>query len=437
MISQFFILSPRGDFIINKDFRGDSIPNCNMHEIFFRKVKLLESNGEESPPVINCEDISFIFITINKLLLVCTTRHNVSASSTVELLNRLAKVFKDYLGVLTEESIRKNFTLIYELLDEMMDYGYPQITSSEALKSFIHNEPVVVTNNVIISTVLMGLNNRSKSALAPNISVINTRGGKQKNEVYVDIIERLSVLFSSSGSVINSSLEGSIQMRSFLTGNPELRLALTEDLIIGKSGSYGSVILDDCNFHECVNLDEFEQGRILHFVPPDGEFVLFNYRITGVDFNMPFRLSSFIEEMGPNKLEFHCLVKADIPSTSYGQNIQIQIPLSRNTISVKCDAPGCGAEYIESEKKVVWTIKKLLGGSDVRMHIKVTLEQNVVSLAQSKREIGPLEVNFEIPMYSVSNMQVRYLRIMEASKQYNPFRWVRYITQSSSYVCRV
>ena len=99
MISQFFILSPRGDFIINKDFRGDAIPNCNMHEIFFRKVKQSESNGEESSPVIHCEDISFIFITINKLILVCTTRYNVSASSTVELLNRLAKVFKDYLGV--------------------------------------------------------------------------------------------------------------------------------------------------------------------------------------------------------------------------------------------------------------------------------------------------------------------------------------------------
>jgi len=36
MISQFFILSPRGDTIINKDFRGDGFPN--MQEEFFRKV---------------------------------------------------------------------------------------------------------------------------------------------------------------------------------------------------------------------------------------------------------------------------------------------------------------------------------------------------------------------------------------------------------------
>ena len=33
-------------------------------------------------------------------------------------------MFKDYCGILTEESIRANFILIYELLDEILDYGY-------------------------------------------------------------------------------------------------------------------------------------------------------------------------------------------------------------------------------------------------------------------------------------------------------------------------
>ena len=34
------------------------------------------------------------------------------------------QVFKDYCGVLSEEAIRKNFILIYELLDEILDFGY-------------------------------------------------------------------------------------------------------------------------------------------------------------------------------------------------------------------------------------------------------------------------------------------------------------------------
>ena len=31
---------------------------------------------------------------------------------------------QDYCGVLSEESLRKNFVLVYELLDEALDYGY-------------------------------------------------------------------------------------------------------------------------------------------------------------------------------------------------------------------------------------------------------------------------------------------------------------------------
>ena len=41
---------------------------------------------------------------------------------------------KDFCGVLSEEAMRKNFILIYELLDEVIDFGYPQLTSVEILK---------------------------------------------------------------------------------------------------------------------------------------------------------------------------------------------------------------------------------------------------------------------------------------------------------------
>ena len=47
-------------------------------------------------------------------------------------------------------------------------------------------------------------------------------------------------------------------------------------------------------------------------------------------------------------------------------------------------------------------------------------------------------MNFEIPMYNVSRLAVQYLKIANPTnnKKYNPHRWVRYVTQSSSYVFR-
>ena len=323
----------------------------------------------------------------------------------------------------------------------MMDFGYPQITSTEMLKSCVHNEATLVTpSGSSPASMMMSMTSRTKSSAASNIPIAMgaARGSKQKNEIYVDIIERLTVLFNANGYVVNSSIDGSIQMKSFLSGNPELRLALNEDLVIGKGGQYGSVVLDDCNFHECVHLDEFEGSRTLHFFPPDGEFVVLNYRVTA-DFRTPFRIFPVLEETGPYKLELVCTVRADIPEGNHGTNVQIRIPVPRCTIGASAETsievPGSSAEYSSTEKRILWTVRKFAGGSELSLRVKITLDQTVTPA--HKREIGPIAMSFEIPMYNVSNLQVRYLRISETHKSYNPYRWVRYITQSSSYVCRL
>jgi hypothetical protein len=76
-------------------------------------------------------------------------------------------------------------------------------------------------------------------------------------------------------------------VKSYLAGNPAIRLALNEDLAIGRQEGAGPrwgtgggdvVMLDDCNFHESVSLDRFETERMLELVPPDGEFALMQYR---------------------------------------------------------------------------------------------------------------------------------------------------------------
>ena len=66
--------------------------------------------------------------------------------------------------------------------------------------------------------------------------------------------------------------------------------------------------------------------------------------------------------------------------------------------------------------------------------MRITLKNPTAT--ECRKESGPISVNFEIPMYNVSNLQVKYLKIAQTQKNYNPYRWVRYVTQSSSYVCR-
>lgn len=49
------------------------------------------------------------------------------------------EVFTEYFKELEEESIRDNFVVIYELLDEMMDFGYPQTTETKILQESVYN----------------------------------------------------------------------------------------------------------------------------------------------------------------------------------------------------------------------------------------------------------------------------------------------------------
>jgi AP-4 complex subunit mu-1 len=197
-------------------------------------------------------------------------------------------------------------------------------------------------------------------------------------------MERLTVLFNANGYVVNSSIDDSILMKSFLSGNPELHLALNEDLVIGKgSGSYGSVILDDCIFQECVHLDEFESSRTLHFLPPDGEFAVLSYRIT-TDFRVPFKLSPTIEESGAYRLEVNIIIRCDIPDRNYGSNVIIRLPVPRCTVNCvtefQTEIPAAHAEYNASEKKAIWTIHKFVGGSELNLKAKITVDRTINSM---------------------------------------------------------
>eukprot|EP00878_Enallax_costatus_P022779 GHUV01024189.1.p1 GENE.GHUV01024189.1~~GHUV01024189.1.p1 ORF type:complete len:320 (+),score=69.87 GHUV01024189.1:300-1259(+) len=306
MISQFFILSPRGDVIIRRDYLGN-VPKTST-ETFFRTSKFYKA-GEEAPPIFTVDGVSYLSVKDGGVHLVATTRDNVSPSFVLEFLKRISVIIKDYCGSLSEEAIRKNFPLIYELLDEVVDYGLPQNTSTEALKTFIQNEATVVAPPLALKAAF-GL---TKGPTGVFKSVLDTTrtDGKRRDEIYVDVVERLSMTFNAAGNPVSSQIDGSIQVKSYLAGNPPIKIKLNDDLLITRrdgsgyngggagfsgfsAGDYAAdsslVILDDVNFHECANLDAFDTERSISLVPPDGEFALANYR-TSHGLRPPFRLS--------------------------------------------------------------------------------------------------------------------------------------------------
>jgi AP-3 complex subunit mu len=94
------------------------------------------------------------------------------------------------------------------------------------------------------------------------------------NELYVDIVEKLSVIYAPSGRPLSAIANGTIAFTAKISGVPDLLLTLTAPG--GKTGVVQAMDLP-C-FHPCVRLARWrEQPGELSFVPPDGRFVLAGY----------------------------------------------------------------------------------------------------------------------------------------------------------------
>lgn len=82
--------------------------------------------------------MSYFFVKHRDLYLIASTKSNPNAGIVFQFLHTFIGICKSYFnGEISHSTIKKNFVVIYELLDEIMDYGIPQLTETELLKAYI------------------------------------------------------------------------------------------------------------------------------------------------------------------------------------------------------------------------------------------------------------------------------------------------------------
>lgn len=106
------------------------------------------------------------------------------------------------------------------------------------------------------------------------------------NELYVDIVESLSVTLAPSGRPLAAFANGSIAFTSKISGVPDLLLTLSASG--GKLGMEKAIELPV--FHPCVRLARWkERPGELSFVPPDGKFMLAGYEVNLMPSNLDLK----------------------------------------------------------------------------------------------------------------------------------------------------
>ncbi|MDC3321193.1 hypothetical protein OAV88_01185 [bacterium] len=137
-------------------------------------------------------------------------------------------------------------------------------------------------------------------------------------------------------------------------------------------------------------------------------------------------------------MEFMVKTKSQFKSRSIANGVEIRIPVPSDVDSPQFKASVGTVTYVPDRDCIVWSIKQFYGGREylMRAHFGLPSIKSTSPEGQVEKWKKPIQVSFEIPYFTVSGIQVRYLKIIEKSG-YQALPWVRYITKNGKYELRM
>jgi len=350
----------------------------------------------------------------------------------------------------------------------MMDFGYPQLTETKILKEYITQQSFKLEKSS--KTQLSASDQLASKASQASTSVVSWRpeGIKyRKNEVFLDVVESVNLSVNAHGQVIKNEVMGSVKIRCYLSGMPELKLGLNDKILFDVRGnsfasgnnseqlasshsasqsSAKAVELEHVKFHQCVKLARFEQDRTIAFIPPDGDFELLSYRVSpsssstsdasssggGGDMKPLFWVDCKVEKFTQSTLEYLVTVRSQYKRRTAANNVTILVPVPAESDTPRLKASLGTAQYAPEVDSIRWTIGFFPGNKEFSLKVKVGLPSLSSESVQATTLNRPISLLYEIPYYTMSGIQVRYLKIVEKSG-YPALPWVRYITQNGIY----
>merc|ERR1712032_1164616 len=429
MISSILLINLKGEILILRAYK-DNVSRSELQVFCNRVVAAKESRDK---PVQNLNGCHFIHTQVGDIVLVAATKTNVNVVLVLKLLYKMVELFKAYFGgAFDENQIRRNFVLIYELLDEIIDYGYPQILEPDVLKKYITQG----------GAKHIDLNDQEQlkkiTVQATGVCSWRAEGIKyRKNEVYIDVVENVNILMSAKRERLRADVSGQILVKCHLSGMPECKFGMNDKLIMNSEqrarASEKGIALDDYRFHQCVRLSKFDVDREITFTPPDGQFELMTYRITD-NIESPFKLLPNVKVIGRNRLELSLQVTAMYDSTITAVNVKIEFPCPKNTAKCQMHNVSNGkARYEAAQSAITWRIRRLTGRQELSFLAEVELASTVTEKAWVR---PPISMNFDVPQFTASGLRVRFLKVDEKSN-YKPVKWIRYLTKAGSYQHRI
>lgn len=250
------------------------------------------------------------------------------------------------------------------------------------------------------------------------------------NDTFFDVNEYLNVIIDKNGSCIFSEVIGEINCYTQLSGMPILNLKFLNPKIF-----------DDIHFHRCVKVLKWEKEKIVSFIPPHGDFLLLNYKISS-----------------QNVIPFPVYIKHNInyESNNWG-NLDISVDPSKSCfilegVKLELALPNVCTCFLETnqghftfdsvKKILIWDIGRLDNTKIINIHgtisflsIMPTVEASNSNNNSKFENLNPeIKMKFLIHQLSISGMKIT--KVYLTGESYKPFKGVKYVTQADHFCVR-
>lgn len=281
----------RCELIMHRIYHNDVPDAATMVSQFTDLYRKLQP--EDRRPCLYDHGVHYMYVWgENDVLIMGASRHNVNVMLAVTFLHQFHLILQHYFhkhsdhtaGKYDRDRIVDNFALVYELLDECMDFGMVQLTDYNILQEYIkmeinharsagHHVHLDLSESDLdlelwlkqqrpSSKKKKGKKNKKSDKQVKSThnhaekadvvaekadSVINSSILRMqslavnwrpkgifylKNEIYIDIIEQSEFVFDlETGNVKTNEVRGVCRIRSYLSGMPQCKLGLNEKYI--------------------------------------------------------------------------------------------------------------------------------------------------------------------------------------------------------------
>ncbi|KAL4075691.1 clathrin adaptor mu subunit [Scleroderma citrinum] len=388
-------------------------------------VVYVASGGADMPDGSAC-----CHIQVGEMRMLVSISGDADPLIAFAFLQAFHEILQDYFGTVSTATLKDNFDIVYQLIEETLDSsGHPLTTSPSVLRD-------IVLPPSLLSKLLASLSASAPSAgRSGGAASTNSTSGAftspipwrkvglryAHNEILFDVTEEMHSIVARNGTTLASNVFGKIESNSRLSGMPDLLTTFTNPNVI-----------TDCAFHPCVRLQRWKRDKTLSFIPPDGKFVLAEYQYVSpqstVVSNLPMPVTLkpniAVGESGGN-----FVVTFTSRMMKVMENVKIEWYLGEDASGAQCTVSGAGSGIGSTGgAEGSWSFdprKKILQWDIPSMHSSGSwiLRGSWTSKAEIPRPAHAFQIRFELPTHSFSSLKIDQVRL--SSETYKMYKGMR------------